>query len=70
MARPKKSIPAPATPQAAVEVRKTPPPLPSREDLYKMIQTASYFKAEKDGFRKSPAVYWNEAETEIMARYR
>ena len=70
MARPKKTNPIPAAPQAAAEVRKTAPPLPSREELFKMIQTASFFRAEKDAFRKNPADYWNEAEKEIMARYR
>lgn len=75
MARPKKTVvpaPAPAarTPEAAAAVRKAPAPLPSREELYKMIQTAAFFTAEKDAFRKDPSAYWGEAEKEIMARYR
>ena len=75
MARPKKSKPKfPETPSvipdAAAAVRKTPAPRPPREDLLKMIQTASYFRAQKDGFRQDPSVYWAEAEKEMMARFR
>lgn len=74
MARPKKVPVAPSvvTPPAgvAVEVRKKPHPLPRPAELQQMIETAAYFRAEKDGFRMDPGLYWKEAEAEIRARFR
>jgi hypothetical protein len=75
MARPKKTIekaPVPAVTKndSAAEVRKTPAPLPPPEDLNQMIRTAAYFRAQKDGFRMDPGLYWKEAEGEIMARFK
>jgi len=34
-----------------------------------MIRTAAYFRAEKEAFRGDPAVYWADAEKEILARF-
>ncbi|HMW53983.1 MAG TPA: DUF2934 domain-containing protein [Accumulibacter sp.] len=50
-----------ATP-AAIPVR------PSPEDRYRMVQSAAYFIAEKDGFRGRDTDYWAQAEGEIAAQ--
>lgn len=74
MARPKKTAEKPPAPSvkttSAAEVRKIPAPLPPAEELTRMIRTAAYFRAQKDGFRMDPGLYWKEAEGEIMARFK
>jgi hypothetical protein len=37
----------------------------SAEERYHMIETAAYFRGEKDGFRSDASTYWVEAEKEI-----
>ncbi|MEF8713860.1 MAG: DUF2934 domain-containing protein [Accumulibacter sp.] len=76
----KKSSPKPAvTPVATdIEVLQSAPtecatpaaiPLrPSPEDRYRMVQSAAYFIAEKDGFRGRDTDYWAQAEGEIAAQ--
>jgi hypothetical protein len=66
----KKPVPDLKKNNSAAEIRKTPAPLPPPEDLNQMIQTAAYFRAQKDGFRMDPGLYWKEAEGEIMARFK
>jgi hypothetical protein len=39
----------------------------SPEAVYKMIQDAAYFIAEKDGFAGDPHAYWSAAEAQIAA---
>lgn len=39
----------------------------SPEAVYKMIQDAAYFIAEKDGFTGDPHAYWTAAEAQISA---
>jgi hypothetical protein len=74
MVRPKKTPDTPKamppTNGAAAEVIKKPHPLPRPAELQQMIETAAYFKAEKDGFRMNPGLYWKEAEAEIRSRFR
>jgi len=41
---------------------------PSAERRYRMIQSAAYFLAEKDGFKESATHYWTLAEREIAAQ--
>jgi hypothetical protein len=72
MARPNKTAVKPAAapaPDADVEVRKVRPPRPRPEELQHMIQTAAYFRAQKDGFRMDSKLYWKEAEAEILSRF-
>ncbi|HDL77686.1 MAG TPA: DUF2934 domain-containing protein [Lentisphaerae bacterium] len=40
----------------------------TNEERYKMIQTAAYLRAEKNGFSGDPVQYWLEAEKEIDDR--
>jgi len=44
------------------------PAKPSAEQRYRMIQSAAYFLAEKDGFQGSATHYWTVAEREIAAQ--
>ena len=44
------------------------PARPSPEDRYRMVQSAAYFIAEKDGFRGRDTDYWAQAEGEIAAQ--
>lgn len=41
---------------------------PTPEERYRMVQTAAYFIAERDGFCGCPIEYWTAAELEIAAR--
>jgi hypothetical protein len=41
---------------------------PSAEQRYRMIQSAAYFLAEKEGFQGSATHYWAVAEREIAAQ--
>lgn len=56
----KKSAPAKTTGKA----HSTP------EERYRMVQTAAYFIAERNGFQGYPADHWLLAELEIAARLR
>jgi hypothetical protein len=65
-------VAAPKAPEAAKPVVAAKPAAKSvtvvtPEQRYKMIQDASYFKAEKDGFKGDSAKYWAAAEAEINA---
>lgn len=42
--------------------------LPTAEERYRMVQTAAYFIAERNGFCGSPADHWAAAEREIAKR--
>ncbi|HRF11233.1 MAG: hypothetical protein AW09_002138 [Candidatus Accumulibacter phosphatis] len=44
------------------------PVKPSPEDRYRMVQSAAYFIAERDGFRGADTDYWAQAEGEIAAQ--
>lgn len=73
MALPKKTAVKPAAapaPDSDVEVRKVRPPRPRPGELQQMIQTAAYFRAQKDGFRMDSGLYWKEAEAEILSRFQ
>ncbi len=37
------------------------------EEHYQMVQTAAYFRAQRDGFKGDSMKYWIEAEKEIKA---
>lgn len=39
----------------------------SAEEHYQMVQTAAYFRAQRDGFKGDAMKYWIEAENEIKA---
>ncbi|MDS4013959.1 MAG: DUF2934 domain-containing protein [Candidatus Accumulibacter sp.] len=41
---------------------------PSPEERYRMIESAAYFIAEKDGFRDCSTRYWALAEQEVAQR--
>ena len=41
---------------------------PTPEERYRMVQTAAYFIAERDGFCGCPTEYWVAAEIEIANR--
>lgn len=41
---------------------------PSPEERYRMVQTAAYFIAERNGFGGCPSEYWAAAELEIANR--
>jgi hypothetical protein len=41
---------------------------PTPEELYRMVQTAAYFIAERNGFRGNSDEHWAAAEREISAR--
>lgn len=41
---------------------------PTAEERYRMVQTAAYFIAERNGFSGSPTEYWAAAELEIASR--
>ena len=43
------------------------PAAPSAEERYRMVESAAYFIAEKDGFQGCSTHYWAEAEQEIAA---
>ena len=60
-AAPKKAAPkkAPAK-KAAPKVRQI-----SAEERYQMIETAAYFRAERDNFQSDASQYWTQAEQEI-----
>ena len=57
--------PAP-TQRRATGAKKAPAKL-SAEERYRMIQSAAYFLAEKDGFQGPATHYWTLAEWEIAA---
>jgi hypothetical protein len=38
------------------------------EERYRMVQTAAYYIAERNGFRGDSIMYWAAAEAEISAR--
>lgn len=40
------------------------------EERYRMVQTAAYFIAERNGFQGYPADHWLQAELEIAAKLR
>ncbi len=63
--------PAPAplpTPTAAPETDSAAVAKPSAEERYRMIESAAYFIAEKDGFQGCATHYWSVAEQEIALR--
>ncbi len=41
---------------------------PTAEERYRMVQTAAYFIAERNGFSGCPTEYWAAAELEIAGR--
>jgi hypothetical protein len=43
---------------------------PTPEERYRMVQTAAYFIAERNGFQGYPADHWLQAELEIAAQLR
>lgn len=63
--------PAKAAKAAKTTTKKTPTKKTSTklspEAVYKMIQDAAYFIAEKDGFTGDPHAYWTAAEAQIAA---
>jgi len=79
-----KKAPAKKAPPAAVEADSPQPPAatecatmadsatpvqPSPEDRYRMVQSAAYFIAEKDGFQHGrDAEYWARAEHEVAVQ--
>jgi hypothetical protein len=40
---------------------------PGPEELYRMIQTAAYFIAERNGFAGNSKEYWAQAEAQILS---
>lgn len=42
----------------------------SPEERYRMVQTAAYFIAERNGFQGYPSDHWLQAELEIAAQLR
>lgn len=69
-AEPKKTAAAakPAAPKKAAAAKKVAAPKklkPGPEELYRMIQTAAYFIAERNGFAGDSKVYWAQAEAQI-----
>lgn len=44
------------------------PVKPSAEERYRMVESAAYFIAEKDGFQGCSTHYWTLAEREVAAR--
>jgi hypothetical protein len=40
---------------------------PGPEELYRMIQTAAYFIAERNGFAGDSKEYWAQAEAQILS---
>ena len=63
-AEPQKPAPARRSTTAAGKA----PAKPSAEQRYRMIQSAAYFLAEKEGFQGSVTHYWTVAEREIAAQ--
>jgi len=61
-AAPKKAA-APRAKKAAAPATLKPGP----EELYRMIQTAAYFIAERNGFSGDSKEYWAQAETQILS---
>ena len=57
----------PAPTQRRATAAKKAPAKPSAEERYRMIQSAAYFLAEKDGFQGPATHYWTLAEREIAA---
>lgn len=59
----------PADPPAAAAATEAPAPRqPTPEERYRMIESAAYFIAEKDGFRDCSTHYWTLAEQEVAER--
>lgn len=52
-----------AKPRTAVEKKSKPTP----EERYRMVQTAAYFVAERNGFQGDSTAHWAAAEREIAA---
>jgi len=73
-AKPNKLSPKKTAPKKADAVKKTKtvinkPKLPrtmSSAKKYKMVETAAYYIAEKDGFSGDPHKYWLMAEKKIL----
>ena len=74
-----KKTPVKANPTASAAPRKPPAkkvkraaprssgkPHVSPEERFRMIQTAAYYIAEKDGFSGDPSSYWGQAEQKIF----
>lgn len=61
---PKKTVAKSAAPKKAVAPKKL---QPGPEELYRMIQTAAYFIAERNGFVGDSKAYWAEAEAQITS---
>lgn len=53
---------APAKKSSAAKAGKV---QPTPEERYRMVQTAAYFIAERNGFQGYPADHWLQAELEI-----
>jgi hypothetical protein len=60
VAKPAAAKKAPAAKSAAPKKLK-----PGPEELYRMVQTAAYFIAERNGFAGDSQAYWAEAEIQI-----
>jgi hypothetical protein len=55
-----------AAPKAAAG-KSTPKLQPGPEELYRMIQTAAYFIAERNGFEGDSKHFWAQAEAQILS---
>ncbi|MBK7677709.1 MAG: DUF2934 domain-containing protein [Candidatus Accumulibacter sp.] len=61
--------PLPAATECATTADPATPVQPSPEDRYRMVQSAAYFIAEKDGFQHGrDAEYWARAEHEVAVQ--
>jgi hypothetical protein len=60
VAKPAAAKKAPAKKPAAAKKHK-----PGPEELYRMIETAAYYIAERNGFAGDSQAYWAEAEVQI-----
>ena len=61
--------PMPAPTECATTTNPTAPVKPSAEERYRMVQSAAYFMAEKDGFQHGrDAEYWARAELEVAVQ--
>lgn len=64
--------PKAAAPKKSAAPRKAAAPKPAKklkpgpEELYRMIQTAAYFIAERNGFAGDSKSYWAQAEAQIL----
>ncbi len=58
----------PAPSRRSTTAARKAPAKPSAEQRYRMIQSAAYFLAEKEGFQGSATHYWAVAEREVAAQ--